>query len=92
MPYLDLGYELVNGHREDLTTFRWDNNLDTTSAYLRQKLTTSKVTFPISVTLIALNSLPSSSTMTATLLIPSSLINDIASNTVDAAVTATTDE
>ena len=32
MPYLDLGYELVNGHREDLTTFRWDNNLDTTSA------------------------------------------------------------
>ena len=46
----------------------------------------------MSVTLIALNNLPSSSTVTARLLTPSSLINDIASNTVDVAVTATTDE
>ena len=26
--YLDLSYKLVNGHREDLTTFRWNDDLD----------------------------------------------------------------
>ena len=49
-------------------------------------------TFPISVTLTALNKDPVSSSRTATLLTPSSLINFIASRTVDFEVEATTEE
>jgi len=81
----------MNGHRENLTTFRWDDDLDARVVQRTAEVNAERPTFPISVTLIALNSLPSSST-TATLLTPSPLINDIASNTVDAGVTATTDE
>jgi len=31
MSYLDLGYKLMNGHREDLTVLRWNDNLDAAS-------------------------------------------------------------
>lgn len=90
--YLDLGHELVDGHGEDLTVLGWDNNLGPASAKCTMRVIAGKRTFAMSVTLIALNNRSSSSTVTATLLTPSSLINDIASNTVDVAVTATTDE
>ena len=57
-----------------------------------EEKTPGRLAFAMSVTLIALNNLSSSPTVTATLLTPSSLISDIASSTVDVAATATTEE
>jgi hypothetical protein len=44
--YLDLGYKLVNGHREDLTILRWDNDLDTMSAQQMAKVDAEATCLP----------------------------------------------
>lgn len=71
-------------------TFRWNNNLITCSTW-ESKDKDAKFTFPISVTLTALRSTEVSSSTTATLLTPSSLINLIASRTLAVDVAAITE-
>jgi hypothetical protein len=87
--YLDKSYEMMERRRQDLIALGWNDNLNR-SELVQVKHRLKYQTFPMSVTLTALNKIPLLSSTTAMLLTPSSLISFMASRIVLEEVAETT--